>query len=201
MAIFIARHGETMDNKNRILQLPSTPLSTAGEEQAELLAQRLKNESVARIVSSDYLRAQQTAQAFSRITHIEVELSPLLRERNLGDIRGKSYKELDMDPFAADYSPPNGESWPEFNQRVTRAWEFITQQAALTDGDLLIVTHGLVCRALLPHLTLAKEVKSLSQYGNTSLTKVQDSAPWNIEFLNCTNHLEPDTTRDNHSPI
>ena len=201
MAIFIARHGETMDNKNRILQLPSTPLSIAGEEQAELLAQRLKDENITRIVSSDYLRAQQTAQALSQITHLEVELSPLLRERNLGGIRGRSYKELGMDPFALDYIPPNGESWAEFNERVSEAWGFITQQAALTDGDLLIVTHGLVCRALLPHLTLAKEVKSLSQYGNTCLTKVQDSVPWNVEFLNCTNHLEPDETKDSHSPV
>ena len=201
MSIFIARHGETDHNKNHILQLPSTPLSTTGEQQAQLLAQRLQSENITRIISSDYLRAAQTAQALSELTQINVELNPLLRERNLGDIRGQSYDELGFDPFALDYLPPNGESWAEFNERVTDAWQFIAQQVTQSNGHLLIVTHGLVCRALMPHLQLPKDVKSLSQYGNTSLTKIQDTPPWNIEFLNCTAHLEPDATRDRHSPV
>lgn len=201
MSIFIARHGETNHNKNRILQLPTTPLSNTGEQQAQLLAQRLQNENITRIISSDYLRAAQTAQALSQLTKVEVELTPLLQERNLGDIRGQSYDELGFDPFALDYIPSNGESWAEFNERVSLAWQFITQQVTHTNGHLLIVTHGLVCRALLPHLLLPKGVKSLSQYGNTSLTKIQETPPWNIEFLNCTDHLEPDATRNGHSPI
>lgn len=201
MSIFVARHGETDHNKNRILQLPSTPLSATGEQQAKCLAQRLQNENITRIISSDYLRAAQTAQALSQLTQIEVELNPLLRERNLGDIRGQSYDSLDLDPFALDYIPPNGESWTDFHKRVARAWQFIAQQFTHSNGHLLIVTHGLVCRALMPHLQLPKDVKSLSQYGNTSLTKIQDTPPWNIEFLNCTAHLEPDVTRDSHSPV
>lgn len=200
MAIFIARHGETDHNKNRILQLPDTPLSTSGLQQASLLAVRLQNENITRIISSDYLRAQQTAQAFSALSHLEVELSPLLRERNLGDIRGRSYDELGMDPFALDYIPVNGESWAVFNERALQAWQFISLQASQTQGHLLVVTHGLVCRALLPHLNLPSNVKSLSQYGNTSLTKIEAQAPWNIEFLNCTAHLKSDAGQDQHTP-
>ena len=200
MSIFIARHGETDHNKNRILQLPNTPLSITGQQQAKLLALRLQSQGITRIISSDYLRAQQTAQALSDISKIGLELNPLLRERNLGDIRGKSYDELAIDPFALDYIPVNGESWDEFHQRVAKAWEFISQQAKLTEGHLLIVTHGLVCRALLPHLSQTSNVKSLSPYGNTSLTKVDAYPPWAIEYLNCTAHLDSNATPDNHTP-
>ena len=42
MSIFLIRHGETLGNASRTVQLPDNPLSPRGITQAELLARRLE---------------------------------------------------------------------------------------------------------------------------------------------------------------
>ena len=88
MSIFLIRHGETLGNASRTVQLPDNPLSSRGVAQAERLARRLAREGITRIVSSDYARAAATAEHLQRATGAPVRHSPLLQERNFGDIRG-----------------------------------------------------------------------------------------------------------------
>ncbi|GIS87738.1 MAG: hypothetical protein CM1200mP18_04480 [Gammaproteobacteria bacterium] len=48
----------------------------------------------------------------------------MLRERNFGRLRGQRFTDLeaqDIDPFAENYEPEEGETWQEFDQRVTHA--------------------------------------------------------------------------------
>ena len=190
MSIFIARHGETDDNAQRIIQLPESPLSLNGMQQAKHLAQRLTKMNITHILASDYERAKQTALQASASTGVKVEFNENLREQNFGDLRGRAYDDLDINPFATDYQAPNGESWPVFCERVACAWQDITQQVKGMEGNLLIVTHGFVCKALLEnHLTLPQELKANSSYGNTALTQVEAQPPWTIQLLNCTAHL------------
>ncbi len=191
MPILIARHGETNDNAQRIIQMPSAPLSQNGNAQAKLLAQRLTTMNISHILSSDYERAKQTALQVGLATGVNVEFSEHLREQNFGDIRGRAYDELDTNPFTVDYQPDNGESWPVFCARVATAWQQITQLANSTQGNVLVVTHGFVCKALLDnHLTLPRELSPSSRYGNTALTQVEAKPPWTIQMLNCTAHLD-----------
>ena len=129
MAIYLIRHGETEGNAARIIQLPDSPLSPRGISQAERLAQALAAEGISRIVSSDLLRATMTAAPLQRATGAPLLLDALLQERNFGDLRGTPYAELDVDPFAPDYEPPNGESWETFYRRVERAWAVIREAA------------------------------------------------------------------------
>ncbi len=191
MSIFIARHGETDDNAKRIIQMPNAPLSSNGLQQAKQLAQRLSQMNITRILASDYERAKQTALQAGTSTGVKVEFNENLREQNFGDLRGRAYDDLDINPFATDYQAPNGESWPVFCERVACAWQDITEAASNIEGNLLIVTHGFVCKALLEnHLTAPKELKANSSYGNTALTQVEAQHPWTIQLLNCTAHLE-----------
>lgn len=193
MSILIVRHGETDGNARRIIQTPDIPLSARGNEQAQSLAQRLSSLGVTRIISSDYLRTQQTAEHVASATNLEVEYNPLLRERNFGDLRGIPYAELVQDPFdvASDYIPPNGESWLVFHQRVEQAWKQISKAASATHGRLLVVTHGLVCRSLYQRqFNIPSEVKDLSNYGNTALSEVDTIEPWTMSLFNCTAHLQ-----------
>jgi broad specificity phosphatase PhoE len=44
--------------------------------------------------------------------------------------------------------PPNGEDWPRFHARVADAFAFIVSRRRAVNGTLVVVTHGLVCRAL-----------------------------------------------------
>lgn len=189
--IFLIRHGETVGNAARIVQHPDIPLSPRGIAQAERLARRLAREGVARIVSSDLARAQATAESLQRATGAPLTFEPLLHERNFGDIRGTAYVDLGFDMFAPDYAPPNGETWPVFHARVDRAWERVQALAASTDGNLAVVTHGLVCRSLASrHLGLPEGVVVPERWENASVTIVECPAPWRVTLLNCVAHLD-----------
>ena len=125
MAILLIRHGETPGNRDRIIQFPDTPLSDRGLAQAERLGRRLASERIAEIWVSDHARAHMTAEAVGRTTGAPLRVDAELAERNLGALRGRRYADLDFDPFAPDYAPPEGESWSTFHARVDRVWERI----------------------------------------------------------------------------
>src|SRR5689334_8212604 len=154
MTILLVRHGETPSNRDRIMQLADTPLSALGVKQAELLAARLSLRGVARILCSDLLRARMTAAPLERLTGAELLLTPLLRERDFGQLRGLPYDQLPCDPFAPDYVPPGGESWAAFHARVSEAFALITETRRALAGDepnLAVITHGLVLHSLAEH--------------------------------------------------
>jgi len=189
--LFLIRHGETEGNALRIIQRPDVPLSPRGVAQAERLARRLARERFVRIVSSDYARAAATAEHVRHATGAPLSFEPLLQERNFGDLRGTAYADLGFDPFDPDYAPPNGETWPAFHARVDRAWVRVQALAAATAGDLVVVTHGLVCRSLAArHLRLADGEVVPERWENTSVTIVDCPAPWRVRLLNCVAHLD-----------
>ena len=189
--ILVVRHGETASNAARIFQTPDTPLSELGREQAARLGRRLRVHPVARVLASDLTRAVETAEAVCATTRAALSLDPLLQERNFGRLRGTAYADFAGDPFASDYTPPEGESWADFHARVDAAWSAIANAAAEGEGDLVVVTHGLVCRAIAQH-KLALEGLSLEQvaFANTSVTIVEASVPWRALRLACTEHLD-----------
>ena len=189
MAIFLIRHGETDGNARRILQMPETPLSERGLAQAERVAQRMGREGVGRILASDYARASMTADAIRKVTGAPLELDPLLRERNFGDLRGRAYADLSEDPFGPDYVPPGGESWDDLNARVETAWPRLLAAAASTTGNLTVVTHGLVCHSVL-RLVAQQRNDGILRFGNTSVTVIGAEPPHPVELLNCTAHLD-----------
>ena len=193
MSILLIRHGETQLNATRVVQFPNTPLGETGLAQAEQLGKRLAQNRIARVLTSDYQRARTTADHVSRHTSAETVVSELLRERHFGELRGKSYEEFEgTDIFARDYHPPGGESWDEFDARVDRAWEEVTTHARQMDGDLAVVTHGLVLRSLFErHLDLnGHTVSEDLVVANTSVTEIASQPPWQVLRLACVAHLD-----------
>jgi 2,3-bisphosphoglycerate-dependent phosphoglycerate mutase len=190
MTILLVRHGETAGNASRILQRADVPLNERGIRQAEQLAQRLFEHGCAHIVCSDLPRARMTAAALASRSGIEIEESPLLQERNFGDLRGVPYAELTENPFGPDFAPPNGEDWPTFHTRVAAAFDFIVSRRRSANGTLVVVTHGLVCRALVGrHAQLPEGVVVPELFHNTSVTVLHEDAPHAVSLLNCTQHL------------
>jgi broad specificity phosphatase PhoE len=88
MTILVVRHGETDDNAARILQRADVPLNERGMRQAEQLARRLFANGFVHILCSDLLRARMTAVPLSACSGIAIEESPILQERDFGDLRG-----------------------------------------------------------------------------------------------------------------
>lgn len=192
MAILLLRHGETDGNANRVFQLPDTPLSPRGHEQAACLARRVAQLGVARLITSDFERARMTAAPIAALTGVALETLPLLQERNFGALRGVPYASLQHDPFALDYTPPEGESWADFHGRVARAFERLVELARGLEGNLVAVTHGLVCHAIVERHARADGLVPL-RFGNTSVTIVSEQAPHQVRLLNCCAHLQAST--------
>lgn len=189
MAIFIVRHGETDGNASRMIQSPETPLNERGVAQAEALAARLAREGAAHIFASDYARARMTADAVHRATGAPLEIDARLRERDFGDWRGVSH---DAVPHFLDdgVAPPNGETWEAFHARAASAWERIAGRAREAAGNVVAVTHGLVCYSFALHqLALPAGIEADRGFHNTSVTVAAPQAPWTVTTLNCTAHL------------
>lgn len=193
--IVLVRHGETDGNATRVLQGPNVPLNARGIRQAGALAERLHGLGIARVVSSDLLRARMTAEPIAARAGLPIETSPLLQERNFGDLRGIPYSQLSSNPFAPDSEPPGGESWPVFHARVAEAFALICSLRERTSGNLVVVTHGLVCRALVERHATWSDVGVLpDRFHNTSVTTLQPSAPFTVLLANCFAHLPTDDT-------
>ncbi len=191
MSIFLVRHGETAGNATRVMQHPHTPLNKTGLRQADAVADRLHALGFARILSSDMARARMTAEAISLRSGIAVEENVLLHERNFGDLRGMSYDDLTEDPFGPDYMPPNGESWTTFHARVNAAFAWMTAMAQATSGDVVVVTHGLVCRSIVDRLVgLGPENLVTEGFGNTSVSIFDVQPPHRLQLMNSITHLD-----------
>ncbi|MEK4424657.1 histidine phosphatase family protein [Solibacillus sp. FSL K6-1523] len=104
------------------------------------------------IYGSDLLRCQQTAACyFPNVNYIGMQQ---LRESNFGDFEMHTYEQLKEqsiyrawidDPYTV--SPPNGESFKAFEQRVLQVF----QQLVVQQGAYTFVVHGGVIRLLLSH--------------------------------------------------
>ena len=189
-SLLIIRHAETALNASSVIQFPDTPLSTRGRWQAERLAARLGRSGVTHVVSSDYRRAHETAQRICDLTKAKLVLDQELRERNLGELRGRAYADVRDRVFAREFAPRTGESWPVFHQRIDMLWERIQRIGQTVDGVLALVTHGFVCQALATrHLTLTPHPKQL-RFPNASVTIVGPEPPWPVQVLGCDTHLQ-----------
>lgn len=195
--IVLVRHGETEGNAKRILQVAETPLSDVGIAQAASLAPRILQLGAAAILCSDLLRARMTAEPIAALTGAPVTFSALLQERNFGDLRGTPYAALTSDPFAPNFAPPNGETWEMFFARVDQAFALIREHARALHGNLVVVTHGMLCAALVRrHVRVAAEVVVPDRFDNTSVTLFEHDAPYAASLVNCSTHLAGGTTRE-----
>jgi 2,3-bisphosphoglycerate-dependent phosphoglycerate mutase len=193
MAILLVRHGETTGNAARVVQRPDALLSERGIQQAARLAERLLAAGFAHVLCSDLVRARMTAEPLRAHRGVVIEETPLLQERNFGDLRGTPYAELTEDPFAPSYVPPNGESVEAFHRRVAQAFELIVERRRRLSGTLVVVTHGLMCRALVENHGRAAAVPE--HFGNTGVTELDPEPPFAARLVNCLRHLAEPSDR------
>lgn len=189
MTIVLVRHGETAGNAGLILQKPEIPLNERGLQQAQLLGARLHGLGCIHILCSDFPRALMTAAPLAKLTGLTIEQSALLQERNFGDLRGTPYADLATNPFAPDFAPPNGETWPAFYERVDRAFELMVARRRTLTGTLVVITHGLVCLAIAARHLSAGALAVPERFDNTSISIFAAEPPHAATLLNCTAHL------------
>ncbi|MBK6661076.1 MAG: histidine phosphatase family protein [Proteobacteria bacterium] len=192
MTLLLIRHGETELNAGRVVQFPDTPLGANGIEQALRLGRHLGTRNIGLVLSSDYRRARMTAASVVAHTGAPMLEHASLRERNFGDFRGSAYAEHGVDIMAPDFVPPNGEGWAAFHARVDQAWQLIQDHAAKVEGDLAVVTHGLVLRSLIERKLMLGDCILTPDLvvHNTSVTLVERGAPWRLRELASIAHLD-----------
>jgi len=185
MTILLIRHGETAGNATRVVQPPDIPLNERGIRQAAQLAERLLAIGFAHVLCSDLVRARMTAEPLA-VHGMVIEETPLLQERDFGDLRGTPYAELTCDPFAPSYVPPNGESVEVFHRRVAQAFALIVERRRELPGPLVVVTHGLVCHAMVENHAHAGPLPE--HFDNTGVTLLEPAPPFIARLINCTQH-------------
>ena len=146
----LIRHGETDWNRElRFQGHIDVPLNDMGHEQARRLGLRLAGEPVQQLVSSDLMRAQQTAAPAARQLGLEILTTVSLREQNFGIVEGMRADEIqarhpraweDWLQFREDHAMPEGESPRQFHARIIEALGRIATES--TGQRLLVVTHG-----------------------------------------------------------
>ena len=110
--IYLVRHAETTLNAACVVQYPDTPLSSHGQWQALRLAAHLHRLGITHVVSSDYTRARATATTICDASKAALTVDPILRERHLGELRGRPYSEVRDQVFSEHVDPPTERPGP-----------------------------------------------------------------------------------------
>jgi len=154
--VVLWRHGQTDWNvENRFQGHSDIPLNKVGHYQASEAAQVLAALRPDRIISSDLIRAQETAAALAALTDITVEINPNLRETDGGLWEGKLASEnraTHGELFANWYEggdEPAGVTGERRSDVAKRAVAVIEKETTNFSGTIVFVTHGGTVRSVL----------------------------------------------------
>ena len=128
--IYIVRHGETDWNAQEKIQgKMRVPLNKKGRQQAENIANHLKNISIDTFYVSPLERALETASIIAKYhPHAVFTKIPELKEQSFGDLEGKLIADIiDMHPafdwkkslHYPDFHPGGGESLHDIHKRIS----------------------------------------------------------------------------------
>jgi len=180
--LVLVRHAETVWNAEARWQgQTDVPLSPRGKGEVARVAERLRHERFDRVITSDLVRAADTARGIAPGARLETDVS--LREMHLGAWCGLLHAEVATrfpDQLLALQRGDDtriggdGETVVELTARVTAAIDRIARESP---GRVLIVTHGGVIRALLlDMLKLTGHTRPLVGAHNTAITHVELTA-------------------------
>jgi 2,3-bisphosphoglycerate-dependent phosphoglycerate mutase len=201
------RHGEADSNRDgRFGGHSPAPLTELGVRQAAATARAVKRFEPTVLISSDLMRARQTAAPIAEACSLELVLEPALRERSLGILDGLSFQEAEQqhpelwqrlrarDP---DAIPEGGEAHTAVYARVAGAIDRAV--AAHPGGRIAMVSHGLALYHAFSHVcglgAPGPDHNVFVLVDNCSLSRLEhrtsgDGRPrWRIVTLNDTGHL------------
>jgi len=148
--LYFVRHGETDVNKADKLQgWMDEPLNDHGRDQIQNLRKITKDLPIDVIVSSDFIRAKQSADILNADFNLEIEEWTDLREQKFGDYEGRRIGEIEFENnplYELRKAPPGGETIEEYEKRVLKVVEKI--QEKYSGKNILLVAHGGVYHVL-----------------------------------------------------
>lgn len=143
VTFYLARHGETEENAQHLLQGHiGGHLTALGREQANSLGKQLQGFTFHELISSDLTRAVDTAKIINEYLSLPLQTSNMLRERDWGELTGTR---MDLAQKLV-VLPSSVESVADTLSRASRWAQSILD---LHDGKtFLIVSHGFFLRCL-----------------------------------------------------
>jgi broad specificity phosphatase PhoE len=200
--IYLVRHGETRFNKDWRHQHPAVDLSPKGWKQAERAGEYAKTLGLDVIITSDFLRARQTAEVISGKTGIAVEVSEEFREiQRPSSVWGKQYHDprslwamtmILLHSSKPDWRYSDEESVALFQERIITALHLLEQRQ---EEHIAVVTHrgfisgllSILKKETLPHgafgLSLARAL-SIDNCSFTTITYDEAQKKWGIVEVN-----------------
>ncbi|WP_438347357.1 histidine phosphatase family protein [Paenibacillus sp. FA6] len=155
------RHGRTQWNRDK-RYLGHTDIGILEESQLELLSvkEALKERVFQKVFCSDLKRCRETLDLIYPTSADQVAFDKRLREMDFGDWEGQTYDQLKHSDMYREWldnpqtvTPPGGESWGCFQQRLVDFMDSLVCIMKEEDNDnpmrsILLVTHGGVIRQL-----------------------------------------------------
>lgn len=198
--IYLVRHGESEGNVARIVGGKDFALTAIGLEQAEVVAKRVAHLGITQVVSSDFVRAQETVQIIANTLKLEPETVTAFGEKlapssfyglpddapqELAYVREGNERMCDP-----SYRFEDGENFFDVHARVNQA------RAYLEDSEhecMLVVSHGFFLSYFIAALLLdepepSRAVLDLSlklKLSNGGVTSFQlKDGVWKLHILN-----------------
>ncbi len=195
MKLIITRHGETEENLNKIWQGHlQGKLTEKGIEQAKKLANRLRDEKLDVIFSSDLARTSDTAKEIAKFhSEVPIYLVEDLRERFLGELQGQEIKEkIRKRLYDEEFCEKN--KIEMIKDAELRAKKFVEKLLETNqDKNILLVGHKGFNSAIIAYF-LEKSWEEIfkKESLNTSVTifEFEDNKKPKLILMNCAKHLE-----------
>lgn len=196
----LVRHGETEWNAiGRMQGHREVTLNRRGEQQANAVAKRLRNELFDVLYSSDLKRTMQTAKAIADVTHHKIYTDARLREWDLGILAGCTRSEAEAQHPEAyaiyrdslvDAAVPEGESIRDRYNRVVTCLDALAKRHP--GRTLVVVTHGGPlgdCYRYAKQLSFEVPLSVELYNGGLNVILIDDSV-WSVEVWGDIAHLE-----------
>jgi alpha-ribazole phosphatase/probable phosphoglycerate mutase len=194
--IVLVRHGATDWNlEHRCQGSSDRDLSDVGLRQAEEIAERLRQETIHAVYSSDLKRARRTAEVISGHHKLPVMIEKNIRELDHGHLEGLTFNEIKQNygdflvrwrSEPAELQVPGGERLADVAER---AWSGLTQIVTRHQASdtIVVVSHnfpivGIVCRITGTHLNNYRNFH-LDPCGMSRLHRNGDGS-WQVTHIN-----------------
>lgn len=190
LKIYLVRHGQNLDNVNRILNgHRDEPLTALGEAQALTTANHIKELGLTfdEVYSSPLIRAYRTAEIITDTLQLpKPKVIDGLIERNFGIMTGKPISQIielcspniiQTEKVTYFLSPEGGETFPQVMERARGVLDLLKEKH--TGSSVLVVTHGDIGKMLYAsYYNLDWEnVLTSFHFGNADILLLSEDSP------------------------
>lgn len=194
MKLYMIRHGQSENNGKGVHSgWMQTALSDKGREEARALGERLRGIAFDKVYSSDLIRAMETGRL--ALPDKDIEVIPVLREINVGEVSGKSIAECEAlfgevfvrSRMGYDFSAFGGESHDRF---LARIGEFLRMVERSPYERVAAFCHGALICNVLDMVTGQTINKRRFVCNNCSVSVFEHTADgWHVAAWNYTGEL------------